>query len=221
MALAMDAAGFALVSGERAGAVPVVAVKRRTIDALLVGVGAVAVVVLAVAGGLLTWGSGFATDYVGDELRAQQIFFPSEEALLVEGRTDLVGYAGTQVASGEDAKAYASYIDHHLDGISGGLTYAELGAPETAAKAAVTEAKASGADAARVAELQAEVDKYAGQRNTVFKGETLRGLLLSTFAWSTIGGIAGIAAKVAFVAAGVMAVLVVLGAVHHRKVAQV
>jgi hypothetical protein len=68
-----------------------------------------------------------------------------------------------------------------------------------------------------VAELQAKADTISNQRNTLFKGETLRGLLLSTFAWSTIGRIAGIAATVAFVAAGLMTVLVILGVFHLRK----
>ena len=65
--------------------------------------------------------------------------------------------------------------------------------------------------------LQATVDELAGQRDSLFRGETLRGLLLSTFAWSTIGRIAGIAAIAAFVAAAAMVVLVVLGVVHRRK----
>ena len=65
--------------------------------------------------------------------------------------------------------------------------------------------------------LQEDAATITGQRNTLFKGETLRGLLLSTFAWSTVGRIAGIAAFAAFLAAGLMLVLVVLGVFHHRK----
>ena len=68
-------------------------------------------------------------------------------------------------------------------------------------------------------DLQGTVDELSGQRDSLFRGETLRGLLLSTFAWSTIGRIAGIAAIVAFVAAAVMVVLVVLGVVHRRRTA--
>ena len=83
----------------------------------------------------------------------------------------------------------------------------------------MTEAQESGADEATVAELQAIADEVSGQRQSLFRGETLRGLLLSTFAWSTIGRIAGIAAIVAFVAAAVMIVLVVLGLIHRRRTA--
>lgn len=196
---------------------PVVAVRRHTIDIVLVAAGVVVTVVLAVAGVLLQWGSNFASDHVRTELTAQQIFFPNEEALTAEGRTDLVGFAGQQVSDGDQAKAYASYIGGHLEGVADGQSYAELGTPERAAKAAVKAAKDSGASEAEVADLQAKASAITGQRDTLFRGETLRGLLLTTYAWSTIGQIAGIAAITAFVAAGVMFVLVVLGIVHLAR----
>lgn len=218
MAVTMDnQPGTAGVSGT---VEPVVALSRRTIDSVLVSLGVVVAVVLAVAGGLLTWGSNFSRDYVERELTSQQIFFPPTEALEAEGRTDLLGFAGTQVTNGTDAKAYASYIDHHLDDVADGKTYAELGGPEREAKAAVTAAKDRGAGEAEIAELQATADTIGGQRNTLFKGETLRGLLLSTYAWDTIGRIAGIAAIAAFAAAGVMVVLSALGLVHLRRIAR-
>ncbi len=195
----------------------VVKVKRRTVDAVLIALGAVVTVVLFVAGGLLTWGSRFANDYVSDELTAQNIFFPDRAALEEEGRTDLLGYAGEQVTTGSQAQAYASYIGHHLEGIADGATYADLGGPERAARAEVQAAIDSGADEATVTELQATADEFTNNRNTLFKGETLRGLLLSTYAWSTIGRIAGIAAIAAFVAGFAMLVLVILGVVHRQR----
>ena len=201
-----------------AEATPTVAVKRRTIDSVLIGLGAVVTAALVVAGALLMWGSGFAADYVDDELTSQKIQFPPAAALEEEGRTDLLKYAGESVNTGPEAEAYASFIDGHLAAIAGGATYAELGTPEREAKAAVDAAKAEGADAATVAQLQGEADAISGQRNTLFKGETLRGLLLTAFAWSTVGQIAGYAAYAAFAAGGVMLVLVLLGLRHHHKV---
>jgi hypothetical protein len=197
---------------------PTVALKRRTIDSALIGIGAVVTVVLFVAGGLLMWGSNFAEDYVYDELSSQNIAFPPAAALEEEGRTDLVQYADQQVDTGKEAEAYASYIDGHLANIADGQTYADLGAPERAANAAVEEATASGAPADEVAALEASAAEITGQRNTLFKGETLRGLLLSAFAWSTVGRIAGIAAWAAFAAGAVMVILVALGFRHHHKV---
>ena len=197
---------------------PVVALKRRTIDSILIAAGAVMTVALVVAGSLLTWGASFSADYVDDELSSQNVVFPPAAALEEEGRTDLLKYAGEQVNTGGEAEAYASFIDGHLQNIAGGATYADLGTPEREAKAAVEAAIAEGADEDTVAELQAEADAISNQRNTLFKGETLRGLLLSAFAWSTVGKIAGYAAVGAFLAGGVMLVLVLLGLRHHHKV---
>lgn len=196
---------------------PLATVTRSTIDKVLIAVGGVVAIVLAIAGGLLLWGSNFAEDYVQRELSSQNITFPDEESLRGQGRDDLVKYAGQPLTSGAQAEAYASYIGGHLEETAGGLTYAELGGPERAARAAVTEAIDAGASEDEVAALQAEADALTAQRDTLFKGETLRGLLLSTYAWSTIGQIAFIGAVVAFVAAAVMVGLVIAGLVHVRR----
>jgi len=193
----------------------VVRLPRRTIDRILIAFGIIAAVVCVVAGSLLTWGANFSNDYVHDELASQNIFFPERAELETEGRGDLVKYAGVQVTTGQHAEAYASYIDGHLQEVAGGKTYSEIDDRGAAAK--VTAAKEAGADETEIAELQATADQLKGQRDTLFKGETLRGLLLSSFAWSTIGGIAGIAAMVAFAAAAVMAALTVAGVVHLRR----
>lgn len=195
---------------------PIVLTRRR-IDQVLVAAGLLVAVVLAVASGLLTWGSRFSKDYVRDELSAQKVFFPDAAGLTTEGRTDLLGHAGKQVKSGSDAQAYASYIKHHLDGIASGQTYAELGAVERTAKADVTAATTAGKPAPEVAALQAKASAVTGQRDTLFKGETLRGLLLSTYAWWTIGTVAWIAAIGAAAAALIMLILTVLGFVHLRR----
>jgi hypothetical protein len=196
---------------------PVVAVRRRTIDKVLIALGAVATVVFAIAGGLLTWGSNFADDYVSDELTSQNIFFPDEASLTEQGRDDLVKYADEQVTTGSEAEAYASFINGHLQGIADGATYADLGDVQSEAREALATAQENGASEDEIATLQEQLDTISGQRDSLFRGETLRGLLLSTFAWSTIGRIAGIAAIVAFVAAAVMAGLVVAGLVHLRR----
>jgi hypothetical protein len=195
-----------------------VTVRRRTIDMVLIVAGIVVTAVLGAAGVLLTWGSNFAEDYVSDELTSQNVYFPDSASLEEEGRDDLVKYAGQQVTTGPEAEAYASFINGHLQGIADGATYAELGAPQSEARGALAAAQESGEDDQTIAELQATVDQITGQRDSLFRGETLRGLLLSTFAWSTIGRIAGIAATLAFVAAALMLVLVVLGVVHRTRV---
>jgi len=194
-----------------------VAVKRRTIDVVLSTVGLVMAVFLLAAGLLLTWGSNFAGNYVHDELSSQQIFFPAKEQLVTEGREDLVKYAGQQLTTGSQAEAYASYINGHLQGIADGKTYAQLGGPQFAARDALKAAKDSGASAEEIAKLQATVDGITGQRTSLFQGETLRGLLLSAYAWDTVGRIAGFAAFAAFAGAIVMFILSIMGYVHWAK----
>lgn len=197
---------------------PSLVLKRRTIDSVLIAFGAVLTAALLVAGALLTWGANFADDYVGDELSSQNITFPPAAALEEEGRDDLVKYGDEFVDTGKEAEAYASFINGHLAGIADGATYADLGTPEREAKAAVEAAKADGASEAEIAALQADADAISGQRNTLFKGETLRGLLLTAYAWATVGSIAGYAALGAFIAGGLMFVLVLMGLRHHHKV---
>ena len=99
---------------------PVVAIKRRTIDSVLIGFGVVATAAFVVAGGLLTWGHNFSSDYVGNELSSQNITFPSAADLTEEGRTDLLQYADQQLDTGAEAEAYASFINGHLEGIADG-----------------------------------------------------------------------------------------------------
>jgi hypothetical protein len=192
-------------------------VTRRRLDLVLSLFGVLTTAVLVVAGGLLAWGASFAGDYVSDELTAQNITFPDADALTGQGRDDLVDFAGEQVSTGEEAEAYASYIQGHVEEIAGGMTYAELGGPERAAEAALTEAVATGASEEEIAVLEEEAAAVTEQRESIFRGEMLRGALLNTFAWSTIGNIAGIASVVAFVSAALMAILTVLGFLHLRR----
>jgi hypothetical protein len=213
MSVTTEHAPVAPASGEAPA--EVVRLPRRTIDKLLIAIGIVATVVFAVAGGLLAWGANFSNDYVYDELSSQNVVFPDEASLREEGRDDLVQYADEQVTTGPEAEAYASYINGHLQGIADGQTYSEI--DDRGAAQAVVEAEEAGASEAEIAELQATADELRAQRDSLFRGETLRGLLLSAFAWSTMGRIAGIAAWVAFAAAAVMAALVAAGIVHLAR----
>ncbi|HZM32665.1 MAG TPA: hypothetical protein VFB77_19345 [Acidimicrobiales bacterium] len=192
----------------------VVRLRRRTLDKLLIGTGAVAAVVFAAAGGLLMWGSDFAEDYVHDELASQNVVFPDADSLREEGRDDLVKYADEQVTTGTEAEAYAGYIAGHMEGIADGKTYSEI--DDRGAAQAVVEARENGATEAEVAELQATANELKAQRDSLFRGETLRGLLLTSYAWATIGMIAGIAAWVAFAGAALLVLLVIAGLVHLR-----
>jgi hypothetical protein len=191
-----------------------IVITRHRIDALLVGLGVVLMLVLATSAALLTWGSTFSGNYVRDELASQHISFGSSQSLTDEGRQDLVKYADQKLDSGVKAQAYASYINGHLAKIGDGLTFSEMGATERKAKLDVQTALDAKEPQTKIDALQTRADGITETRNTVFKGETLRGLLLSAYAWSMVGRIAGLAAIGAVIATGLVAILVIFGINH-------
>ena len=174
--------------------------RRRTLDALLTTGGLALAALLLVSGGLLTWAHTFIGDQVSTQLTAQQIFFPpkGDATASPEIGPFINQYAGQQLTNGTQAAAFANhYIAVHLKESGGGLTYSQLS----------TKARANPTDT-----------KLAGQVDTAFKGETLRGLLLNAYAFSKMGQIALIAAVVSFIGAGVMLLLSLLGFAHLRRV---
>lgn len=173
--------------------------KRRTFDVLVSSVGLFLAGVLVVAGGLLTWANTFVGNQVRTQLSEQQIFFPPEGSPAIAGAAfaPMNKYAGQQLTTGAQAEVYADhFIAIHLKEIGSGQTYAQLSAK-------------SNADPTDTA--------LAGQVQTMFRGETLRGLLLNAYAFGTMGTIAGIAAIAAFASAAVMLVLGGLGLYHARR----
>ena len=173
--------------------------RRRTFDSLMTAGGLVTTIVLAVAGALLFVGYSFANSNVHTQLVGQRITMPSGQAIDDPAiKPYLAKYAGQPMATGAQAEAYANhFIAVHLKEVAGGKTYSEVS----------TLARANPSDAT----LQ-------GQVQTLFRGETLRGLLLNAYAFWKVGQIAMIAGIVAFAAAGVMALLTILGFWHLRRV---
>lgn len=175
--------------------------KRRTLDALLTSGGIVVAIVLLVAGILLTWAQTFVAHEVSTQLKAQQIFFPPKGPATASPEIGpyLDKYAGKQMVNGDQAKAYADhFIAVHLKEIAGGQTYAQLSAK---AQAAPTDTK------------------LATQVQTMFRGETLRGLLLNAYAFGKMGQIAMYAAVASFIGAALMLLLSILGLLHLRRAA--
>jgi hypothetical protein len=144
------------------------------------------VAVLGFVAGFAFWTSDFSHDMIRNQLAAQQIFFPpaGSEALNPEEYPDLQKYAGQQVLNGEQAKAYADhYIGHHLQGIADGQTYSQVSS---------------------ASRENPEDEELAAQTQTLFRGETLRGLLLNAYGWWTIGQYAFYAAIGLTVAAAIV-----------------
>jgi hypothetical protein len=128
--------------------------------------------ILGFVTGFAFWASSFATSQVRDQLTAQQIFFPAAGSTAITSlpaadATAMTVYAGQQLTDGVQAQTYANhFIGVHLSEIAGGKTYAQVSA---AAQADPTNAK------------------LAGQVQTLFRGETLRGLLLNSYGWWQVG----------------------------------
>ena len=146
----------------------------------------VAVILLA-AGGLLTWGSAYVHNTVQGQLAAQQIFFPAKAAFAnPKAGTEITPsmipsvsqYAGEQMLTGQQAEAYADhFIAVHIANMAGGKTYSQLSAEAIA---------------------QPNNTALAGTVATVFKGETLRSMLLNAYGWWKVSQITYIISLAAF-----------------------
>ncbi|WP_026927458.1 hypothetical protein [Granulicoccus phenolivorans] len=179
--------------------------RRSVLDKLISYVGLILAAVMLVAGGLLTWASVFVAGEVQTQFAAQDITMPSQSDIdKLENPADkaaLQPYVGQKLTTGPQARAYAdNYILAHMNASSGGRTYQQV----------------SGEYMAMPDKTTPEAQQAAALRNTLFQGNTLRGLLLYGYAFATIGTIAGIAAAVAFVAGIVLAILGFLGLRHAR-----
>jgi len=192
--------------------------KRRTLD-ILFSIGGVAIAgLLLIAGIVLSANASFANNYVHDQLAAQHITFKTADTLTDEEKQSacLVEYAGQPLTTGKQAECYANeFIGLHLKSIADGQTYADLGTPQTQLRNQLTEAqKATPVDQAKVDDLTKQLNTVTQQRDTVFKGETLRGLLLTSYGFSEFGTKAGQAALVAYGAAALMLLLALAGFAH-------
>ena len=162
--------------------------------------------ILLAAGGLLLWGSTYTHNMVHNQLAAQQIFFPPKAAFAhpkvgTEITPSMIPsvsqYAGQQLVTGQQAQSYAdNFIAVHITNITGGKTYAQLSAASLA---------------------QPNNTKLAGEVATVFKGETLRSILLNAFGWWKVSQITYIAALAAFGLGGLTLLASLFGLTVGRR----
>jgi hypothetical protein len=176
--------------------------RRRTFDALATIAGLVLAVVLAIGGGLLVWGHSVVSNEVHNQLAAQKIVFPAAsspeiKALPAADATAMKAYAGQLMTTGAQAQTYADhFIAVHLTEVGGGKTYSQLSAAALA---------------------QPKNAALATQVATIFKGTTLRGMLLNAYGWWQMGQIMLISAIVAFAAAALFLILSGFGLWHLRR----
>jgi hypothetical protein len=162
--------------------------------------------ILLAAGGMLLWGSAYVHNTVQGQLSAQQIFFPPKAAFAhPKAGTEITPsmipsvsqYAGQQLVTGQQAQSYAdNFIAVHITNITGGKTYAQLSAASLA---------------------QPNNTKLAGEVATVFKGETLRSMLLNAFGWWKVSQITYIASLIAFALGGLTLLASLFGLTVGRR----
>ncbi|MEA5153420.1 hypothetical protein [Raineyella sp.] len=166
---------------------------ERTVYGVLSRVAAVVLVLVGVAaiiGG--TWAHG----YVKNQLSSERITMPAGAALTNDDmKAALTKYAGTPLDNGPKAEAFANhYILEHMNASSSGKTYNEISGQYQ------TLSKDTNAD-------PAQVKKLGDLRQSLFMGDTLRGMLLTAYAWWLVGTIAlwaGIALVVIAVILGIL-----------------
>lgn len=189
--------------------------KRRTLDVVFSIAGVLFAALLLILGLVLQNQANFAKNYVTDQLTAQKIVFTAVDKLTDEEKQAncLVVYAGENLTTGKQAECYAnSYIALHLSETNDGKTYAETSNDSRAAAAAAKAAATNGA--ANAAELDATAKALDAKVQILFRGETLRGLLLTSYGFSVFGERAQQAAWVSYAAALVLFLASIAGFIH-------
>ncbi len=184
--------------------------KRKTFDKIVTAIGAGLTVFLFVSAALLNWGATFAEDSVRSQLENQNISFPTAEAMPEATAAQLAKWAEMRVTTGEMARDYSDlYIWEHMKSSA----IATLGKPATYSEVSgmyMGLVRGGSTDTAQIAKL-------GELRQTLFMGNTLRGMLLEAYAFGTMGVIAGYGALAALVGGILMLILTLLGVVHLRR----
>ncbi len=175
---------------------------RRVLDKLVSATAVVLAVALIVLGGLAIYGGNFGQQNVRDKLAPEKVSFPPLSAMTDEEKATVGDFAGQQVVNGEQAKGFSDYIAGHLEAVNDGKTYSETSAA----------AREEGLAPDVAAELQ-------GKADTLFKGETLRSILLNAYGWWTVSTIAKYAGYLMVVAGILLAIFAFFGFRHARRAA--
>jgi hypothetical protein len=181
-------------------AAPVERMGRQAWDRIVSSAGAVLAVILLVLGGAAIYGGNFGQDNVRDRLAPQNITFPPAEAMTPEEIAEVGDFAGATVDTGNEAEAFSRYIGLHLGEVNEGATYSETSSA----------AREEGLDPDVAAELQ-------GKADTLFKGETLRSILLNAYGWWTVSTIAVYVGYAMVIAGLLLGLLAFLGFRHAKR----
>jgi hypothetical protein len=172
---------------------------RKAWDQLVSTAALVLAALLIVLGGAAVYGGNFGRQNVTDRLAPEKVSFAPLSAMSAEEKASVGDFAGQQVTTGPQAEAFARYIAGHLEFVNDGKTYAETSAA----------ARVEGLDPQVAADLSAKAD-------VLFKGETLRSIMLNAYGWWTIATIA-LYAGFGMIAVGVVLFIFALLGFRHAK----
>jgi hypothetical protein len=188
-------------------------IDRRLMDRLISWTGALMAFALVALGAAAIYGGSFALDNVRDRLEPQNITFPPAEAMSDHDREiGIDKFAGQKVDTGTEAEAFSSYIGGHLTDVNDGKTYSETSSESRAYAAEVGE-DPTAAEAATMGELSGKVE-------TLFRGETLRAILLNAYGWWVVGSITLYVGYGAVAIGILLALFAFFGFRHAKKIAQ-
>jgi hypothetical protein len=176
--------------------------ERKAWDQIVSGAAVVLAVALIVLGAAAIYGGNFGQQNVQDRLEPQNITFPPAEAMSEEELAEVGDFADQKVVNGAQAEAFSRYIGLHLTEVNEGATYSETSAA----------AREEGLDPDTAAELQ-------GKADTLFKGETLRSILLNAYGWWTVASLAEWVGWGMVVAGVILAIFAILGFRHAARAA--
>jgi hypothetical protein len=193
---------------------------RRNLDIIIATGGVVFALLVLGLGLVLRNQATFAKENVKDELVQQRIVFKEEAALTDAERAlpGLVTYAGETLSTGKQAQAYAGLINLHMEESAAkagfaGETYASISTPMAQLRTQVADAKAAG-DTPAAADAQKQLDAATSLRETQFKGETLRGMLLTSYGFSILADRTMLTSTIFFAIAAIALILAGAGFVH-------
>jgi hypothetical protein len=175
---------------------------NKPIEKVLSTIGITIAVILFAASVVLFYAQNFIHTQVTSQLRSEKIMFPEPGSAALtnlpeKDKAPVAQYAGQQLLNGAQAKVYAdNYIGAHLQTIGGGKTYAEL-------------SEESRKDPSNSA--------LSSQVESVFRGQTLRGLLLNAYAFDTMASVALYVAWGVGVAGVIIFVLSLFGYSNSKK----
>lgn len=165
-------------------------------------------VVLVLAGAGAIVGGKIAHSIVSEQLSQEKIDMPDKggiNALKDEGSKEaLRPYVGEKLTTGPQAKAFAdNYIRQHMLEASGGKTFEEVSSEYMAAKGKSTV-------------TSQELAKLKDLRQTLFEGNSVRGMLLNAYGWWTVGTIT-MFAGVGLVLVGLILGVIGFGVLRSKK----